>query len=301
MNTTAKWTGAIVFSLLVHAGAGYAVLPDTETELEAVAGGETMEVAVLGNAFSDSIEAGTPDDAIEPVVDETEAEQPVETPPVETAEQAVEPLAADVPPEVAPDVAPKEADVILPSEEIAPVEAEDPMVSATVAPETVLPQPRPEPEKAKPEKKVERKVEKLKPARRKAGDEGTAKASERKGQADGSATAEASTGGSERGAFAGAVGNAAVSNYPGKVRARLNRAFRYPSEAKRAGVTGTAVVSFSVSASGAVSNVRVVRSTGSSILDGAAIDAVQRAAPFPKIPDGRASWPFSIPLVYGGR
>lgn len=307
MNTTAKWTGAIVLSVLVHAGAGYAVLPDEQTDLAAIAGGEPMEVAVLGDAFSDALEAGKPDDVIQPVEQQTEAEQPSETQPVETVQEVVEPLQSEVSSQIASDIAPTEADVILPSPEIAPVEAQDPEVSATVAPETVVPQERPkppEPAKPKPEKKAEpkpKKPEARKPVRRKAGEDGAAKVSQRKGQADGDAAAVASSGGSERGNSAGPAGNAAVSNYPGKVRARLNRAFRYPSEAKRAGIRGTAVVSFTVSASGGISGARVVRSAGSPVLDAAALEAVQRAAPFPKIPDGRSSWPFSIPLVFGGK
>ena len=95
-------------------------------------------------------------------------------------------------------------------------------------------------------------------------------------------------------------GNAKVSNYPGKIAARLRRALRYPREARRDRLRGTAVVSFTVSRSGSVSGVRLARSSGFAVLDAAARDAVRRAAPFPPIPAGagRSSWTFSVPLAF---
>ena len=91
-----------------------------------------------------------------------------------------------------------------------------------------------------------------------------------------------------------------LSNYPGKVAAKLRRALRYPAEAKRQKLRGQVRVSFVVSAGGGVSSIRVVSSSGSPILDRAALETVRRAAPFPSIPDGagRSSWPFTVPLAF---
>jgi periplasmic protein TonB len=91
-----------------------------------------------------------------------------------------------------------------------------------------------------------------------------------------------------------------VSNYPGQVVTRLRRALRYPAAARRDRLTGEVHVSFTVAAGGGVSGISVVRSSGSPVLDQAAIETVQRAAPFPQIPQaaGRSSWPFSVPLAF---
>lgn len=89
-----------------------------------------------------------------------------------------------------------------------------------------------------------------------------------------------------------------VVNYPGEIIARLRRALRYPSAAR--GASGQAVVTFTVSASGAVTSIGLVSSSGNASLDQAAIDTVRRAAPFPPIPAAanRSSWPFTLPLAF---
>jgi protein TonB len=308
MNNTIKWTGAVVLSLLAH-GMALAVSQTGEQPPEPalIAGGEAMEVAVLGNAFEETILAGNPDEAIEP--EEIEPEE-VDPQPVEEVAE-VTPIQSEITAEELTDIIPTEADVILPAEEISRVAADQPEFTATVAPvETVIPEEKPEPEevvKAEPEKKPEPKKKpekekpKTKPVKKKAGDEGNQQETVTKGQADGveGATASASTG--KKGKFAQAFGNAAESNYKGKVRSRVQRYFRYPKSANRAGLSGTVTVSFTVSASGGVSAVRIAKGSGSPVLDEAAISAVQKAEPFPKIPEGanRSSWPFVIALQFG--
>lgn len=96
------------------------------------------------------------------------------------------------------------------------------------------------------------------------------------------------------------AGNAAVSNYPGKIVSRLRRALRYPREAQRQRIRGEVHVGFVVSGNGQVGSVRVVRSSGTDVLDRAAMETVRRAAPFPPIPEGagRSSWPFTVPLAF---
>ena len=53
-------------------------------------------------------------------------------------------------------------------------------------------------------------------------------------------------------------------------------------------------------AGGGVGGVRIVRSSGSPVLDKAALETVRRAAPFPAIPEsaGRSNWPFTVPLAF---
>lgn len=96
------------------------------------------------------------------------------------------------------------------------------------------------------------------------------------------------------------AGQRAVANYPGRVARKLRRALQYPREARRAGVTGQAQVRFTVRANGQATSVRIVRGSGSPVLDRAAAQAVQRASPFAPIPReaGRSSWTFTVPLAF---
>jgi periplasmic protein TonB len=304
MNNTVKWTGAIVLSLLAHAGAAKLFEPGEKPREQAlVAGGEAMEVAVLGNAFEEMIQAGDPTEAVEP--EEVEPEE-VEPTPVEVAD--VLPIQSEITAETPSDIVPTEADVILPAEEISPIVAEQPEVTATVAPaETVVPEEKPEIVKPEPERRPDAKKEpekvkppKKKPFKKRAGDAGKSEASQRKGQADGAENAAANTATGKKGAASQQSGNANLSNLDGKVRSKLNRAFRYPPQAERERLRGIAQVQFTLSANGSVSNVRIAKSAGSPILDQAVLDAVRRASPFPRIPEaaGVSSRTFTVPMHF---
>jgi periplasmic protein TonB len=58
----------------------------------------------------------------------------------------------------------------------------------------------------------------------------------------------------------------------------------YPDEARRDRIQGTVQLMFAMQRDGTVTNVWVEASSGSDILDTAAIDTVQRAQPLPRIP-----------------
>ena len=79
---------------------------------------------------------------------------------------------------------------------------------------------------------------------------------------------------------------------------RLANALRYPRAA--GGERGEVVVRFTVASQGGASGVSIVRSSGSAVLDQAAIETVGRAAPFPPIPAnaGFASKTFDFPLGF---
>ena len=149
------------------------------------------------------------------------------------------------------------------------------------------PEIKPEPEKKpEPKKEPDEEKPKKKPVRKKAGDAGKQVETVTKGQADGvesCVAATASTG--KKGKVAQEFGNAAESNYKGKVRSKVQRHFRYPKSADRAGLGGTVTVSFTVSASGGVSSVRIVKGSGSPVLDDAAVSAVEKGGTIsPKFP-----------------
>lgn|GEM_PF-6281964 len=96
------------------------------------------------------------------------------------------------------------------------------------------------------------------------------------------------------------AGDATVSNYPARVKRRLGEAVRYPIEARAERIDGTAVVRFIVADSGDVIDAEIFDGSGHEILDSAAIAAVWRAEPFPRIPlaADRSRWTFTISVEF---
>lgn len=249
----------------------------------------------------------TPDEIIEPVTDQPL--QPATTDPLPEilATDRIEPVEDD-------NIIQKPAEMA----KVEPVEtkaaAATPVPEKIVAetePEPVKPEAKPEPVKKaapKPARKPETKAEQPKklakaPARKekpgKAGSAGNGQVDARKGDADGAANGTKATTGRNGGSAS--AGNALVSNYPGKVAAKLRRALRGISRAARAKARSDVQVSFTVGASGGVDGIRIVQSSGSAELDAAALEVVRRAVPFPPIPAeaGRSSWQFTLPLGIG--
>lgn len=93
-------------------------------------------------------------------------------------------------------------------------------------------------------------------------------------------------------------GSATVTKYPGLIQRKLRKALRFPKGAGSA--RGEVQVRFVVAASGSVSGIEIVASSGHAVLDQEAIATVKRAAPFPPIPTeaNRASWTFTMPLGF---
>lgn len=287
------WIGAGAFSVLAHAGAAaiLTMTPAAQSEEALIAGGVVAEVAMLGNGAFEAVESGNPEDVITP-----EAIQPDVTEPQEVAEiqpTEIQPEVTEIAP-VDPVVSEPIQELIVPSAEVEIAAIPIPEIKPVVEPEEAI-KPAPEAKKEEPVKKVERKKPKQKIVK-KAGETGKARESATKGEVDGSADVKSASVGGQKKGNSSAAGNAAVSNYPGKVRNKINRAKRRAPGGER----GSVVVSFVVGSGGQASGVRVARSSGSAALDRAAVDSVQRAAPFAKIPEaaGRASWPFNVPIVF---
>ncbi|MER8866913.1 TonB family protein [Mesorhizobium sp. M0751] len=148
-----------------------------------------------------------------------------------------------------------------------------------------------EPEKPALRKKSGKALAKADSKKRKTGSGGRDETDVARGTADGKKDGKILT--ASRGGKSG-VGNAAVTNYPGKIRSKLVRAFN----STRTRATGTATVAFTVASNGGVRSARLTGSSGVAALDKAALDAVRRASPFPPIPDGagRSAWQFEVPL-----
>ncbi|MEM8793937.1 MAG: energy transducer TonB [Pseudomonadota bacterium] len=208
---------------------------------------------------------------------------PLETPPPEPTETPRE-IAALAPV------------LIEPLEAIEPVESLEPLPEREATPAPVTKPKPPAPPKAATKKKPpqKKKVQKKRTERNQGRKDANSTANRKKGRSDGQAKGksdEKSAKGNRRKAKAG---NAAVSNYPGKVQRRIAR-----TRAKRVGGKGTARIRFVISQSGRISSISVARSSGSSEVDKAALDLVRRAAPFPKPPSG-ARRNFVIPVRVRG-
>ncbi|HEV7306841.1 TonB family protein [Ensifer sp.] len=301
MKRIVIWTGAAVFSLATH-GVVLATLfgsspPEDEPAL--MIGGVTTEVAILGDAFADTLQAGDPSEIVEPTEDLPDEVKPEEITPIEDVTSTTPEIVAEQP----HDLVATEADVILPAEEMPTLQVAEAVVTASVAPvETVVPEEKPEieePKKEKVEKPEPKKepVKKKKVTRKKTGEKGEQAQTQVKGQADGqiSGNTTAATG---QGQAAAVIGNAGVENYKGKVRSKVQRVFLRKSRGIRSGEGSAATVAFVVAANGGLASVNLVRSSGSDRLDKAAIDSVRSAAPFAAIPagSGRSSWSFTVPM-----
>jgi protein TonB len=91
----------------------------------------------------------------------------------------------------------------------------------------------------------------------------------------------------------------AMSEYRGKLYAHLERKKVNP----RSRQSGTVVIKFTVDTTGNILSREVTASSGSKILDDAAVASIDRAAPFPPMPGDIASAPMvvSVPFKYSVR
>lgn len=171
------------------------------------------------------------------------------------------------------------------------VEETKPQIMASAPPEP-LPQPEvavdPEPKK---EPTVEAVKETPKPVARKPVKE------------TGKAKRQRIAAASEHSVAANSIGRGrsdADMNYRGMVLSHLSRHKQFPAEARSRGESGVAAVTFSISGSGAVTSVRLARSSGSSALDREVQAMVRRASPFPP-PPSRQAMSFTAPVNFNLR
>jgi len=88
--------------------------------------------------------------------------------------------------------------------------------------------------------------------------------------------------------------------FTGKVRQRIAQTRVYPKIAKRRGIEGQPVISFTLDRGGRLIKVQLVSSSGFQLLDNAALNAVKHAAPFPEIPSqlNLDSLQFKLPISF---
>ena len=77
------------------------------------------------------------------------------------------------------------------------------------------------------------------------------------------------------------------------IKNSIERAKTYPLLAKKRGIEGTVYVSFRISPQGEPQYLKIMKSSGSSILDTATLDILKKAAPFPYV-----DVPVEVPVVF---
>jgi protein TonB len=85
------------------------------------------------------------------------------------------------------------------------------------------------------------------------------------------------------------------------VNTRLNQFKRYPAQARARHHEGRVVVAFMLDTDGHVVNSKIVKSSGSAILDQETLDLLARAQPFPVPPNGAGGQDLflQVPIAYG--
>lgn len=86
----------------------------------------------------------------------------------------------------------------------------------------------------------------------------------------------------------------AYISYFNRIKQAIEQNWEYPELALRYGLQGRLSLEFAVNANGQLEHVRIVRSSGSQLLDDEAQRAIKAAAPFPPIPPWIKGTPLSI-------
>ncbi|WP_120499741.1 TonB family protein [Roseovarius sp. EL26] len=252
-------------AIAVHA---YAVWYYYTPEQVEITGSTADAEARLGSSFTDLVTG------VETAAEVIETVEPVEPTVVEPSQ----PETIEVRPET-PDISPDATSLV-------------PIAQPVSADQTAdLLQPiKEQSTKTRPKKKVKQSEPhaKPKPETRKSS-KGNANKNANAGGASSSKTAQ-SNGGAATRPKGGKAGNAAASNYPGKVMKKISRVSR-----PRVGHKGAAVLSFKIATNGSIGTLSIASSSGSQKLDKAALAVLRRAAPFPRPPAGaRTSFTIKI-------
>ena len=85
-----------------------------------------------------------------------------------------------------------------------------------------------------------------------------------------------------------------LTGYMGILRQKIESSWQYPHEALRKRIYGDAIIRFVIRRDGTLGSVRLLRTSGYSMLDQAAIKALRTAGPFWPLPDGYQSEALTI-------
>ncbi|EGV29694.1 TonB family protein [Thiorhodococcus drewsii AZ1] len=122
---------------------------------------------------------------------------------------------------------------------------------------------------------------------------------------DSGSRAQGSTGGNRNGGgqssgASKARQQASERAYLSALQRAISRQQRYPASARRRQQTGTTTLAFVIQANGRIGQIRIVRSSGHSSIDRAAIDAMRRLGRFKPIPTelDRTTWALQVPIRF---
>ncbi len=80
------------------------------------------------------------------------------------------------------------------------------------------------------------------------------------------------------------IANSSLKNYLNTIRRRIEARKNYPFMARRMGIEGRVITEFTIDKNGGLLGLKIKRTSGYTILDQAAINAIKDAAPFPPLP-----------------
>jgi protein TonB len=83
-------------------------------------------------------------------------------------------------------------------------------------------------------------------------------------------------------------------SYFNKIKHSIELQWEYPEVALRYGLQGRLSLEFAIASNGQLERLRILRSSGSQVLDGEALRAIKAAAPFPPIPPWIKASPLSV-------
>jgi protein TonB len=95
----------------------------------------------------------------------------------------------------------------------------------------------------------------------------------------------------------------ARQRYLGALVGAIHRNKHYPRAARARRDEGKVVVSFVIRKTGRLEDIRIARSSGSELLDEAALETIRRVNPFRPLPDElrKESWALAVPIVFSLR
>ncbi len=291
-----RWAGAATCVALMHAGVAYAVVNWPAPKI--AAGDPPAAIMIELAPLPVAPEVPQQNLAVGPQTVMSETSDPSESRDEPVKPEPVKPVAEPTPEPPKP-----------PAELKTKTEAEIPKLPEFSTAEAVLeqktttvePEKKPEPEKAPttpPE--PEKKVEKTPPKEEKKKEQEKKKPQEAKKAAQATTApkpTELPRAKTNAAPTSGVLSSVSVSSWRGSVIAHLNRLKRYPG-----GGGGTSSVAFTIDRSGRVLSARLIRSSGSAILDQEAVALARRASPVPPPPPniGGGAITLTVPVRFSG-
>ncbi len=300
------------------------VSPDLESGLESAgsAGADLLQVMASNANIASLVEAWDRPPPVETVSDMREP-KPILEPPAQllpdlTAETAVQtttetirlpaPLADAPPLPITPSAEPPEyltntptaqaplppasSEANLPAEESRPLEATSPPSDPKPPMSVPKPDPLPPVQPSENPRKPEPPAPAKKPAA-KAAPQNTIQINTRRAQGSGGDTAKGHSGSEQAATQTNAKHKSLLKKWGQQIRNRVAR------KAPKGVGKGRAVVQFTVTADGTVSNIRLAKSSGNTRIDQAALKSVRSAGRMPRAPKGLgvSSMPVAVPIV----